>query len=72
MTTVRLIDGREVDSYSAEWRAECEARHVLNMETNGQRYAYLARVESKRGKPARDALQKLVMDVWRARGDERD
>ena len=72
MNTARLIDGTEVDSSGEEWRAECEARHVLNMDTKGQRYAYLARVESKRGKPARDALHAQVMAVWRARRDERD
>lgn len=28
---VTLIDGRVVDSYSEEWRAECEARAILAM-----------------------------------------
>ena len=28
---VSLYDGRVVDSYSEEWRAECEARSILAM-----------------------------------------
>lgn len=72
MNTVRLIDGTEVDSSSEAWRAECEARHVLNMHGKPARYAYLTRVESKRGKVNRDALEAGVMGLWRAGRDKGD
>lgn len=62
MTDVALCDGSVVDSASEEWRAECEARHVLAMPTKRHRHDYLNRVMSKRGKPARDRLE---ADVWR-------
>lgn len=61
-----LHDGRVVDTWSEEWRAECEARHVLNLPSKTQRNAYLATVERKRGQASRDALADLVMAIWRA------
>lgn len=61
-----LHDGRVVDTWSEEWRAECEARHVLNLPSKTQRHAYLATVERKRGKASRDALADRVMAIWRA------
>jgi len=41
MSTVRLVDGTEVDSYSEAWRHECEARAVCNMPTQAMRHAFL-------------------------------
>jgi hypothetical protein len=61
---VRLADGTVVDSASEAWRAECEARHVLRLPTKMRRYDYLDRVEGKRGKASREALQAAVMALW--------
>ena len=72
MNPVRLIDGTEVDSCSEAWRAECETRHVLKLPNKAARHAYLARVESKRGKTNRDALEAAVLAVWRAARDAGD
>lgn len=63
---VTLHDGRVVDTWSEEWRAECEARAVLRMRSKGDRYAWLNAVENRRGKAARDALHARVLAIWRA------
>lgn len=62
--TATLVDGRVVDASGEEWRAECEARHVLNMPTKTRRLEYLARVGKRRGEAAREALASLVLAVW--------
>jgi len=64
MGTVTLIDGREVDSASEEWRAECEARHVLSMRDIGRRREYLAAITKRRGEAHGKMLADLVRAVW--------
>jgi hypothetical protein len=60
---LRLLMDCQVDTYSEEWRHECEARAVLNMPLlDGQNYLQL--VEEKRGKSARDYLQVKVRELW--------
>lgn len=63
---VTLIDGRQVDSGSEDWRAECEARRVLRMPTKAHRHAYLHAVAKRRGQQAREALETAVLALWRA------
>lgn len=63
---VELHDGRQVDSFSEEWRAECEARRVVRMRSRGDRLGYLARVEERRGVAARKRLERDVLDLWNA------
>lgn len=64
MGTVTLIDGRQVDSWSEAWRAECEARHVLSLPTIERRRNYLAGATHKRGEAAGKELADLVRKVW--------
>ena len=64
MGTVTLIDGREVDSYSEAWRAECEARHILSMPNKFVRRNYLEQVAKRRGEKAGQQLADLVRAVW--------
>lgn len=64
MGTVTLIDGRQVDSWSEEWRAECEARHVLSLPSKERRRDYIAGCTHKRGEKAGQALADLVRKVW--------
>ena len=64
MGTVTLIDGRQVDSYSEDWRAECEARHVLSIPTIQARRDYLSGCAKKRGEKAGKELADLVRKVW--------
>ena len=51
------------NSYSEEWRMECEARYVLNM-IKQNRKLYLADVEDKRGKKSREQLEQEIMRLW--------
>ena len=66
MTTVQLIDGRQVDSASEDWRLETEARELLRWGTL-ERREYLATVERKRGTKACDELKAVFMKLWEAR-----
>lgn len=74
-TTVVLIDGRQVCSWSDDWRHECEARHVANMPTTAMRRAYLfgipnafgklqGGIESKRGVAALERMKTTVSQIW--------
>lgn len=62
---VTLMDGREVQSDSEEWRAECEARYLLNRPTIDERRALLAAIEKRRGKAAREDLEQRALAIWR-------
>ena len=62
---VTLIDGREVPSDSEEWRAECEARYLLNRPTIDERRALLAAIEKRRGKAAREDLEQRALAICR-------
>lgn len=62
---VTLMDGREVQSDSEEWRAECEARYLLNRPTIDERRALLAAIEKRRGKSAREDLEQRALAIWR-------
>ena len=62
---VTLADGRQVPSDSEEWRAECEARFVLNLPSKAVRLEFLDKIEKRRGEPARRSLETQIMDLWR-------
>lgn len=62
---VTLHDGREVPSDSEEWRAECEARYLLNRPSIDERRALLAAIEKRRGKQAREELEQRALAIWR-------
>jgi hypothetical protein len=64
MATVTLIDGRQVDSASEDWRHECEARHVARLPSRDARRAYIERVTAKRGAQAGQALQALATQIY--------
>lgn len=75
MGTVTLHDGRQVDSYSEEWRHETEARAVLAMPI-GQRRDFLngylnhdtgrevKGVKQLRGQEAVTRLKETMMALW--------
>ena len=52
------------NSYSEEWRMECEARYVLSIPKD-KRKLYLADVEAKRGKEPREQLEKEILRLWK-------
>jgi hypothetical protein len=51
------------NTYSEEWRLECEAKYVLSIPKN-ERKAYLITIEDKRGKEAREKLEKEILRIW--------
>ena len=76
--SVALIDGRMVSNYSDDWRAECEARHVLAMPGKYERREYLRGREEAgkivkrgvfqvRGEAACLQLEAQVRKLWEAR-----
>lgn len=64
---IPLIDGREVDSASEDWRHETEARMVVDRPTLADRRAYLEVVERRRGKAEADRLQATMGEIWKAK-----
>ena len=67
MRTVKLIDGREVDGGSEEWRHETEARYIAARPTLVERRLYLDEVERRRGKDAADRLRETMAELWNQR-----
>lgn len=63
----RLLDGREVDSASEEWRHECEARAIAALPSLAERRAWLEDLERKRGAAAVERLRATMRQLWEAR-----
>ena len=61
---VALSDGRTVCSSCEDYRAECEARQLLQ-KPRQERQAYYGLVESKRGKTAATDLVERVNAIYR-------
>lgn len=62
MGTVTLYDGRKVDSASEAWRAECEARAILEMDV-AKREQFWQAIEQKRGADALKALKRRCFEL---------
>lgn len=62
---VTLHTGEIVDSYSEEWRLECEARSVLAMPTIERRRAYLDGIRKFRGEDGHKYLADRVLAIWK-------
>jgi hypothetical protein len=67
MPIVTLLDGRQVDSASEDWRHECEARAVAALPTLIERRMYLDAVELRRGNVEADRLRKTMSELWERR-----
>ena len=67
MPTVKLFDGREVDSASEDYRHECEARAIMMLPTTMDRRVWLEHIETKRGKTVRATLQAKISELWPSR-----
>lgn len=59
-----LIDGRQVDSSSEDWRHECEARYVSAMPKRQQRLDYVAAIERRRGTAEAERLRATARVIW--------
>jgi hypothetical protein len=66
---VTLHDGRQVGSYSEDWRLECEAIFVVTMPTLAKRRNYLDMVKEKRGVKGWSTLTDRVAAIWQASKD---
>lgn len=64
MTTVTLVDGRQVDSASEEWRHEAEARAIAALPTLPERRAWLENIETQRGAEAAQRLRDTMGQIW--------
>lgn len=62
-----LHDGREVESYSEEWRHECLARAVVAIPAVDDRRAWLAAFEKRHGAEAAERLRTTVAALWKER-----
>jgi hypothetical protein len=63
MKTVTLHDGRQVANDSEEWRHECEARTLLRWPL-AKRKIQLNLIAAKRGRAARQQLERTMMALW--------
>lgn len=67
MNTVALLDGRQVDSASEEWRHECEARYIAALPSLAQRREWIQALEHRRGKAEADRLRTTMKALWKAK-----
>jgi hypothetical protein len=65
---VRVPDGREMGTYTEEWRQYCEATWLLRKKrTKHTRQDYLDLVQEKRGVQARLDLREELLIIWKHR-----
>lgn len=63
---VRVFRGKQVSSYSYEYRLWCEARWVLKrLRSKRARQNYLREVANVRGEASRHELYEAMLDIWR-------
>lgn len=62
-----LADGRVVCHRCEDWRAECEARVVINMPTVQERRKFIADVTRARGEAAAEKLKQDIRTLWYVR-----
>jgi hypothetical protein len=68
VTTVTLLTGEQVDTWSEAWRAECAARHeealrVARMGSNRERRQHIDKVRASRGDLAADRLREVAKQL---------
>lgn len=64
---VTLSDGRQVCNFCEDYRAECEARHIIAMGSKYERKQYIDSITAKRGDAAGRELSELVKILWTRR-----
>jgi len=63
-TLVELVNGEIVTRDAEEWRAECLARHVLQLPSKAARVEWLLEYGNRHGEAARLELQDVMTAVW--------
>ena len=66
VSTVTLMDGRQVANDSDEWKWECLARHVLHTPGLRHRREFVADWEHRHGEPSADRLRGLMKQLHEA------
>jgi len=64
LNPVKTPLGEIIDSSSEEWRAWCEARHVLKLPKLNDRQLYIESVTKVRGQKAAQTLQDNIRVIW--------
>ncbi len=69
---VVTLNGKEVCTYSEEWRAECELRTVMRFPDKARKpkvtkLMYLDMVEKERGYPTRKAMRDEMVKRYRGK-----
>ena len=64
-------DGRELGTYSEEWRRYCEAKRVLRKRKKESLNAYLDKIQELRGIDARLELREEMARIWKHRQGQR-
>ena len=68
---VRLPDGREVGSYSNEYRVYCEAKWVFRkFRSKRTRQLYLSQVADVRGEAGYAELYAAMLDIWKRKQEQ--
>ena len=67
---VVTVNGKQVCTYSEEWRAECEIRAVMRLPDRARKpkvtkLMYLDMVEKERGYPTRQAMREEMVKRYR-------
>ena len=69
--------GKEVDTYSEEWRFECECAHLLRMPGRHERNTFIEGgpetkgIRKVRGDAAANALRAGVLLLWEIRQEKK-
>ena len=58
-----------IDTYSEEWRLECEVRWLTNLPLETRRKV-LGLIEDARGKQARQILEAELIKIWKNRSTQ--
>ena len=69
---VVVVNGKEVCTYSEEWRAECELRYAMRLPDKARKpkvtkLMYLDMVEKERGYPTRKAMRDEMVKRYRGK-----
>jgi hypothetical protein len=65
-----MLDGRQVCTWSEEWRHECEIRHALSLPDKARKpritkLDYLNGIEDSRGVQERQKIREAMLKRWK-------
>ena len=67
---IKTLDGRELDSWSEEYRLYCEAKHILTTyKTSQERQWWLMKIKDKRGIDGYNIVRNEMIRIHKSRPD---